>query len=112
MLLKADSDIKNVKATDGKFCVPKAMEGLVSIDVGFVLRGKLFDFGERPMWQLSVPWDVSFGGREFGRRLGQLKSINAKTACSVEFQAGEPGMGIIISPCRSKLGKRKFPAPE
>lgn len=112
VLFKADNDIKNVKAVDGKFCVPKEMKGLSAIDVGFVLGDDLFDFGAISMYRLSIPWDIYFGGKKFGKRLGHLKSFKPNMACEIEFRAGEPGIGEFISPCRSKLGTRTFPAPE
>lgn len=112
VLFKAGTDIKNIKAVDGKFCVPKEMRGLPAIDVGFVLGDDLFDFGEISMYRLGIPWDIYFGGKKFAKRLGHLKSIKPKTACSIEFRAGEPEIGEIISHCRSKLGTRTFPAPE
>jgi hypothetical protein len=112
MLFKAGAVTKNMKAIDGRFCVPKEMRGLPAVDVGFVLGDELFDFGEISMYRLGIPWDIYFGGKKFGKRLGHLKSIKPKTACSIEFHAGEPGIGEIVSPCRSKLGTRTFPAPE
>jgi hypothetical protein len=112
VLFKAGSDIKNIKAVDGKFCVPSEMRGLTTINVGFVLGEDLFDFGDITMYRLGIPWDIYFGGKKFTKKLGHLKSIKTKTACEIEFLAGEPGIGEIISPCRSNLGTRTFPAPE
>ena len=112
VLFKADSGIKNVIAIDGKFCVPKEMKGLSAIDVGFVLGDDLFDFGAISMYRLSIPWNIYFGGKKYARSLGHLKSINAKSVCTIEFQAGEPGIGVIYHTCRSKVGARTFPAPE
>ena len=93
----------SVKVIGGKFCVPDEMKGLATVRVGFVLGHDLFNFGPIPLERLSIPWDIYFGDKKYARSLGHLKYIKAAAACSIEFREGEPGVGVVYSPCRSRI---------
>jgi hypothetical protein len=92
---KQDVDIR-----EGKFCVPELMAHEPALDFTFVLGKERFFFPRLPEERFQASWDISFG-RDIKKRLAGLpQAKKANQACIVEFNQGEPGTGMILSPCR------------
>jgi hypothetical protein len=111
VLFESNGTDTNVKVANEEFCVPKEMRSLAAVRVGFVLGEDLFNFGPIPMERLGVPWDVYFGGKKYAKSLGHLQHVSPAAACTIVFHGGEPGVGVVYSPCRSKLGSKANKTP-
>ena len=87
---------------DGQFCLPQETAGTSKLDLAFRIGSDRFSLYSLPVERFSGSWNFYFGGREFAKLHGLPKSSRASKSCMVEFDNGEPGTGMVISPCRQK----------
>ena len=87
---------------NGQYCLPQETAGLSVLDLTFRVGPDEFVLFSMPRERFSGSWNFYFGGKEFAKLRGLPKSAEATTSCMVEFGGGEPGTGMVISPCRKK----------
>jgi hypothetical protein len=88
--------------SDGHFCIPKETTGESLLDLTFRIGHDRFSLYSVPVRRYSGAWNLYFGGKEFARLHGLPKTSKASTSCMVEFDDGEPGTGMVVSPCRQR----------
>lgn len=87
---------------DGQFCLPQETTGASKLDLTFRIGPDRFSLYSLPVGRFSGSWNLYFGGKRFAKLHGLPKSAQAAKSCMVEFDDGEPGTGMVISPCRQK----------
>jgi hypothetical protein len=92
----------NLAQKDGQFCLPQEADRASTLDLTFRIGHDRFSLYSLPVERFSGSWNFYFGGREFARLRGLPKSSQASKSCMVDFDNGEPGTGMAISPCRQK----------
>lgn len=87
---------------DGQFCLPQETGGISTLDLSFRIGRDRFVLFSLPVRRFSGSWNFYFGGKEFARLHGLPKTSKASTSCMVEFDDGEPGTGLVLSPCHER----------
>jgi hypothetical protein len=100
--LKTKQNESKASLEGGCFRVPPALSKEKAIDVIFTVpRNKVY-LSAIATGFFAGPWVVDLEDKGFGK--GALpKHARAKEACAVEFDDGEPGTGIVETPCRTPL---------
>jgi len=92
----------DVEQNNGRFCVPQEAAGESMLDITFRVGPERFSIPSLVVGRFSGIWNLYFGGREFARLHGLPKTSKASTSCMVEFDDGEPGIGLVLSPCHER----------
>lgn len=87
---------------NGQFCLPQEAAEASTLDLTFRIESDRFSLYSLPVGRFSGSWNFYFGGREFARLHGLPKSYQVSKSCMLEFDNGEPGTVMAISPCRQK----------
>jgi len=92
----------NVARDKGQFCLSEEMGSTEALDLSFQSGEDQFYLSSIPTAKFNGRWSFFFGGKRFAYLHGLPKSAAAGKSCVIEFNEGEPGTGVIISPCRSR----------
>jgi len=88
----------SVHQSDGKYCLPEQWESTKTLDITFEIgRNRLY------LTQISTDrffsiWTVSYG-LSVNKRLPGHSTDKKLSACAIDFNEGEPGVGVLINPC-------------
>jgi hypothetical protein len=104
---KQDADLR-----EGQFCVPELMSTRPYLDVMFIIRKEKYYLTRIPIERFDSIWNIEIGEKTIKSRFkSELKLIDPKKNCIVEFHNGEREVGNLFFPCRIPLKTNEDQGP-